>query len=225
MESRRLKKSKIAHAYDETVPAKQLEPGYEQEDKLRDITLVLDGSHPYGLQPWGNFFSQDSNRSIRSDSLGQLRIISDELLLSIFEDFSPFTLFQLAATSKVLYVFSHHEDLWRALVLKEFKGKFDFTKSWRETYCRQKGGQTYKGHHPIKVDGFFSDILYQPWLCSSLGLDPSWLSVDNVERRSNLSRQEFIDSYERKNRPVVITDVVRSSLMTKSDDGSVVSHH
>ncbi|KAI5069039.1 hypothetical protein GOP47_0015340 [Adiantum capillus-veneris] len=35
-----------------------------------------------------------------------------------------------------------------------------------------------------------------------------WLSVDNIDRRTNLSVQEFIDSYEEQNRPVLITDAL-----------------
>ena len=39
------------------------------------------------------------------------------------------------------------------------------------------------------------------------GMDPDWLSVDNIDRRSNLSVEDFIREYEEPNIPVVITDV------------------
>jgi hypothetical protein len=34
----------------------------------------------------------------------------------------------------------------------------------------------------IKVDGFYSDLLYQPWFCSSVEIPPEWLQVDNIDR-------------------------------------------
>ena len=175
---------------------------------MRDITVFLEGSHPYGLKPWGNFYQDESHTSIRDSSLGRFGVLKDENILGILEMCCPYSLIRLTACSKVLYIFSHHEDLWRAMTLKEMNGNFDFTNSWKETYCRHKAGRSYVTHRPIKISGFYSDLLYQPFLCATLGFDPSWLSVDNVDRRSNLSRQEFIEQYERRNRPVVITDVV-----------------
>jgi len=61
----------------------------------------------------------------------------------------------------------------------------------------------------LRVRGFYSDLLYQPWFCATVDLDPSWLEVDNVERRSKLSMKDFIEQYERPNRPVVITDATK----------------
>lgn len=44
--------------------------------------------------------------------------------------------------------------------------------------------------------------------CASLAVDPAWLEMDNVDRRSNLSPAEFREQYEVPNRPVILTDVV-----------------
>lgn len=68
---------------------------------------------------------------------------------------------------------------------------------------------------PMRVQGIFSDLLYQPWLCATAPLRSSWLQIDNLERRSRLSPPEFREEYERPNRPVVLTDVVRT-LFTRS---------
>ena len=35
-----------------------------------------------------------------------------------------------------------------------------------------------------------------------------WLMVDNIDRRSNLCIQEFVDEYEEPNKPVIITDAL-----------------
>jgi hypothetical protein len=180
----------------------------KEENNMREITVFLEGSHPYGLKPWGNFYSDETHVSIRDTSLGRFGVLKDEHVLAILESCSSYSLLQLAAVSKVFYIFCHHEDLWRAITLKELNGNFDFSNTWKETYCRHKAGPRYVTHRPIKVSGFYSDLLYQPFLCATLGFDPSWLAVDNVDRRSNLSLEDFIEQYERRNRPVVITDVV-----------------
>ncbi|KAH7286490.1 hypothetical protein KP509_32G009400 [Ceratopteris richardii] len=57
---------------------------------------------------------------------------------------------------------------------------------------------------------FFSDHLFQSWLCSCLSIKDEWLSVDNIDRRKNLSVQDFIDNYEEPNIPVIITDALFS---------------
>lgn len=41
-----------------------------------------------------------------------------------------------------------------------------------------------------------------------MALKPAWLCKDNIERRANLSREEFFRVYEQGNKPVVVTDVV-----------------
>lgn len=45
-------------------------------------------------------------------------------------------------------------------------------------------------------------------MACALRVDPSWLAVDNIKRRSNLSVEEFIRDFETPGVPVVITDVV-----------------
>ena len=57
--------------------------------------------------------------------------------------------------------------------------------------------------------GIASDLLYTPWLCASMALDPAWLEVDTIDRRAGLTVEEFRQQYELPNRPVILTDVVR----------------
>ena len=76
----------------------------------------------------------------------------------------------LARSSKALYVFSHMDELWKALVIARVGGAFCFKGTWRDTYktlCREPC-DAISPHVPIKVKGFYSDVLFQPWLCSSL---------------------------------------------------------
>ncbi|GIL98133.1 hypothetical protein Vretimale_3593, partial [Volvox reticuliferus] len=60
------------------------------------------------------------------------------------------------------------------------------------------------------VHGFYSDLLYQPWFCATLKLPHDWLAVDNIDRRSGLTAEQFRREYEIPNRPVILTDVMSS---------------
>lgn len=62
---------------------------------------------------------------------------------------------------------------------------------------------------------FYSDLLHQTWLCAALEVDPSWLEVDNIDRRAGLSVQDFKHQYEVPNRPVILTDIVPTWPATK----------
>jgi len=57
------------------------------------------------------------------------------------------------------------------------------------------------------VKGFYSDYLFHIWRCTTADLS-QWNCVDNIDRRSNLSLEEFMVEYLIPNKPVVITDVV-----------------
>jgi hypothetical protein len=53
----------------------------------------------------------------------------------------------------------------------------------------------------------YSDVLYNTYYCSTI--DPSrWAQIDNVDKRKNLSTEDFISEYESKGIPVVIQDIV-----------------
>lgn len=54
---------------------------------------------------------------------------------------------------------------------------------------------------------FYSDVLYNQWYCSNVDLS-AWANYENIDRRSNLTLEEFVEQYEKPNRPVIITDVV-----------------
>ena len=87
--------------------------------------------HPYGVKPWGNYMLDGDGSNIRESSLGKLRILKDENLLVILSLVSAKDLCHLAQSSKVLYVFSHHSDLWRDLTLKHIGGEFTYTGHWK----------------------------------------------------------------------------------------------
>ena len=96
---------------------------------------------------------------------------------------------------------------------QEFEGRWQdwtFEGSWQDSYL----AATVPGYRPGSrrlrpVKGFYSDLLYQPWLCTNVAIDPAWLEVENIDRRAGLSVEQFREEYEMTNRPVILTDLVR----------------
>jgi hypothetical protein len=61
-----------------------------------------------------------------------------------------------------------------------------------------------------QVTDFYSDYIFQSWLCASLEIKDEWLSTDNIERREAPSVEEFIRDFEEPNKPVLLTGVLKS---------------
>jgi hypothetical protein len=163
-----------------------------RSDETADSDIVC---HPYGVKPWGNFMLVNDGVNLRESSLGTLQILNDETVLLVLSMISAHSLCLLAQVSKALYAFSHQSDLWRNLTLREFGGDFMYTGNWKDTYGVQKRGMAYSYHKPLKIDGFYSDVLYEPWIRACIDIDPSWLEVDNIDRRSNLSLEVVITEH------------------------------
>lgn len=66
-------------------------------------------------------------------------------------------------------------------------------------------------HKPLVVRGIFSDLLYKPWACHTFDLEKSckgFMDFDDIPRRSydSLSIEEFVDTFEKQNKPLIITN-------------------
>ncbi|KAF8065440.1 F-box protein [Scenedesmus sp. PABB004] len=139
-------------------------------------------AHPYGVQPWGNFYLSRVPE-IRTSGLGALAALADELVLGLLYDLPAADLARLGLASRALYVFAHTQELWKNLAMQELDSDFSWCGSWRETYLSHRARRYVRGsHRPLRVAGFYSDLLHQPWLCARLPLQPAWLEVDNVPR-------------------------------------------
>lgn len=165
----------------------------------RDIGLLV--------QPLGNLFLSATPRAnLRDAGLGALRPLPDDLLLDVLGLLPARDLAALSVASKALYVVASHDPLWRTLVLDELGGAFDFAGSWRATYiAAASGGQAYLiPPRALKIKGFYSDYLFQSWLCANMEMRHEWLARDNIERRRGLSVEQFIAEVEEPNRPVLL---------------------
>ena len=73
--------------------------------------------HPLGILPRGNLLVL-GGEDTRSIGLGDLAVLSDELLLGILAELPARTLATAGLASRALYCFCSHDDLWRTLALE-----------------------------------------------------------------------------------------------------------
>ena len=67
--------------------------------------------------------------------LGSLRSIKDEAVEEILSFLSSMDLAEISLTSRAMYVYAHHSDLWRDLTLRAWPGKpINYVRTWKETY-------------------------------------------------------------------------------------------
>ncbi|XP_010519983.1 PREDICTED: F-box protein At5g06550 isoform X2 [Tarenaya hassleriana] len=192
--------------YTENAIAEEL----DSEEKEEDEGFNLKNSTPsrdHGVQPLGNLYFNPGSVNARNSGLGNLQILSDELVLDILGLLDATHLGVLANVSKSFYIFANHEPLWRNLVLDELKGEFLFGGSWKSTYVATRYPEfKFEGaiDSCLKVRDFYSDYLFQSWLCANLEMKPEWLERDNITRVRGISVEEFIEKFEEPNKPVLL---------------------
>ncbi|KAK4272643.1 hypothetical protein QN277_021166 [Acacia crassicarpa] len=163
-------------------------------------------SHTYWVQPLGNLYLNTGSINCRDTGLGNLHTLTDELVLEILGLLSGNDLGVLATVSKCFYVFTNHEPIWRNLVLENLSGGFRYNGSWKSTYI----GACYPSYVSnidvlnLKVRDFYSDYLFQSWLCANLEMKLEWLVRDNIVRKRGISVEEFVKNFEEPNKPVLL---------------------
>ncbi|RDX97039.1 F-box protein, partial [Mucuna pruriens] len=170
-------------------------------------------SHTHGVQPLGNLYLNSGSTNSRDTGLGYLHALSDELVLDILGFLDASCLGLLATVSKSFYVFTNHEPLWRNLVLDNLLGGFRYNGSWKSTYvsaCYPSFRNFTIALGGFKVRDFYSDYLFQSWLCANLEMKPEWLERDNVVRKRGISVEEFVLNFEEPNKPVLLEGCIEN---------------
>jgi hypothetical protein len=135
-------------------------------------------------------------------------------MMEVLERMGPEACAKLSMVSRALYCFTYHDSLWREFTIGAFKGKFDFHGGWRNTYkytrSTEPGAKPFVKDVSIPVEGLYSDLLYTNWRCLSVPLSDlcNANGRETIDRRSNLTMEQFITEYAIPNKPVIITDVV-----------------
>jgi len=203
-------------------PASSIQPAAKKQrfiirhEKPKVTTKHFMGlQHPLGIKPLGNYY-MDATRpgftgSCRGPSLGRLSQLTDEIVMEVLNLLSPEDLLTLGATSRVLYGLTHLDEMWKTLLIDRYKGDWEWQDdTWRATFLKRSDSLydpswILKNREQLKMKNFYSDVLFQPFYCAAIGMDP-YISVENIDRRSNLSLEAFIKDYERPGKPVIITD-------------------
>lgn len=201
---KKLKKSRLKNAYKTSKSQIDKTPlnDEEEENELGFKLKSNSDPHSHSIQPLGNLFLANQP-NIRNSGLGSLQIFPDDLIIDILAFLDANSLSVLSVCSKSLYVFSTHDPLWRNLTLDVLKGDFDFNGSWRSTFVTNCGYK-YVPCSKFRVRNFYSDYLFQSWLCANLEMKYVWLDRDNIDRRRGISVDEFVSCFEEKNKPVLL---------------------
>ncbi|RDX72118.1 F-box protein [Mucuna pruriens] len=75
----------------------------------------------------------ESERDRRTDALGDLRVLPDEILCAILERLTPRDAARVACVSSVMYILCNEEPLWMSLCLKGASGLVQYRGSWKKT--------------------------------------------------------------------------------------------
>lgn len=167
--------------------------------------------HPYGVLPEHVAELIGDSNETRHRGLGNLSVLTDNILIDILGLLDAVSLARCATISRAMYVFCNYDELWKSLVLNEFAdASWEYEGTWQSTYESLATKQSRNGYvrKPRRVERFYSDFLHRSWFCANLEIDPEWLEVDNIDRRSGLTLEEFRKEYEEPNKPVILTDVV-----------------
>lgn len=180
----------------------------EEDDTEEGFSIKTSApSHTHGVQPLGNLYLNPGSINSRDTGLGNLHTLTDELVLEILGFLDGTNLGVLASVSKSFYVFTNHEPLWRNLVLENLFGGFQYNGSWKSTFvsaCYPSFDISSSDVRSFKVRDFYSDYLFQSWLCANLEMKPEWLERDNIVRKKGISVEEFVVNFEEFNKPVLL---------------------
>lgn len=161
--------------------------------------------NPYNIQPLGNIYFSGI-KSIKPN-MGFFSMLDDSLVQKILVKLGPFNTIKLSMTCRALYIHGYHDDIWRHFTVQSLK---EFKENWRTSF-KLIYNTDYVKDQPIRVDGFYSDLLYSFWRCTLCDLtELTNPTIETVDRVSDLSFEQFKSKYLDKNVPCIITDVVKN---------------
>ncbi|KAI3412796.1 uncharacterized protein J3R85_016925 [Psidium guajava] len=151
-------------------------------------------------------------RDRRPDALGDLRVLPDEIICSILENLSPRDVARLSCVSSAMYILCNEEPLWMSLCLnlKRSDKLLQYRGSWKETaLCLENLPTEYieTCRKRLHFDGFNSLFLYRRLYRCHTTLNGFSMDSGNVERKNDISLEEFHHEYDGK-KPVLLSGLV-----------------
>ncbi|GLT56427.1 hypothetical protein SLA2020_294690 [Shorea laevis] len=148
-------------------------------------------------------------RDRRPDALGHLKVLPDELICAILDCLTPRDVARLACVSSVMYILCNEEPLWMSLCLRKVNGQLEYRGSWKKTTLFLENLPLDSCREPLRFDGFSSFFLYRRLYRCHTTLDGFNFDDGNVERKKDLSLEEFHHEYDGK-KPVLLTGLAES---------------
>ncbi|CAN8233943.1 unnamed protein product [Cochlearia groenlandica] len=150
-------------------------------------------------------------RDRRAEALGNLSILPDETICVLLENLTPRDIAHVACVSSVMYILCNEEPLWMSLCLRRAKGPLDYKGSWKNTTLHLEGVEENNDAYrkPMHFDGFSSLYLYKRFYRCNASLDGFSFDNGNVERRREISLDEFSKEYDAK-KPVLLSGLTDS---------------
>lgn len=88
-------------------------------------------------------------------------------------------------------------------------GNFTFKGTWKRTCLLSRKKLVDRSHFQLSLEGFSSKFLFSRWYRGNVSIEKfSTYVPSHVDKRSNLSLQEFINDYESKSKPVILQGVI-----------------
>ena len=181
------------------------------------------GAHPLGVHPLGNALLGDTINA-RPSGLGNMRILSDALLLHFMAEYldGP-SVVALGASSRMLYALASVPHVWRDLYARDFGEEVEtWAGSWRGTYVAAALAQrsshatdnTYSqrvhaaSQMRVRARGVFSDDIYHAFLTAEFNprafLERAahietrrWQRVHKVATDTPPDRSDLLDNFTR----------------------------
>jgi hypothetical protein len=190
----------------------------------------------------------------KATSLGTLSRLRDKNIFKILSFLHCRDLLECGAASWSLFVACNAEELWRALVLLDYVdenkvAQFCFKGSWKATYrspTDDRGWHDLEPPFPLTSSSSINcwsrnrNCALMPPSYASFEVRESFLyynvkgmnlfqlpmNLVGIDRRGPMSRSEFVELYEKPNRPVLITGVMdKWPAMTRWRLSTLVGNH
>ncbi|SCV71910.1 BQ2448_4604 [Microbotryum intermedium] len=173
--------------------------------------------NPLELKPLGNLIFRPSAHLTRTQGLGTMSALPDELLLShIFSSLEGEDLVRAQGVSRAFFGWTRVEGIWKGLYIERTRGRLlKWHGSWRASYVRTfllPSQLSDREDEPlptstITTPSHHSDVLFQPCLCAAL--DPCRLFRPNtfVSTIPRISGKDLLPS-DLPQEPCILTDLM-----------------
>lgn len=128
--------------------------------------------------------------SVRDSGLGSMHVLSDKLVVRVLTFLTDVRdMLSLALVSKSLYVFSHHDALWRELCFRRHAGDFAWKGNWRLTALlpARKVVDPATVPRELYCTGFASAWMYERWCRNAVDKRLFNITFSHIEKGKGAS--------------------------------------